>query len=126
MRGYMERRRFMRIPIISDVEVKTGDKDFSGVVINVSAGGIGIVSDKPFELGIIVEASFKLGSDKFEKVRGTITRSDTIVFGKYFLVGMNFISLNGSQKTDLDRYIQASRISRFSSSPKHVTGGFLK
>ena len=67
-----ELRRYVRIPIMTEVRVRLNGLNHRATMIEVSGGGLSMHSNVPFELGENVEVAFALPNSKEVSLRGTI------------------------------------------------------
>ncbi len=67
-----ELRRYVRIPLVTDVEIKAEGERFKGTMIEISGGGMSMQVKAPLKVGDMVEAYFRLpGSDELS-LRSTV------------------------------------------------------
>jgi Tfp pilus assembly protein PilZ len=67
-----ELRRYVRIPIVTEVQVRCNGTSQRATMIEVSGGGLSMHSHSPFELGEKVEVLFALPNAKEVSLRGTV------------------------------------------------------
>jgi Tfp pilus assembly protein PilZ len=67
-----ELRRYVRIPIVAEVQVRSNGTRYSATMIEVSGGGLSMQSKTPMNLGEVVEVAFALPNAKEVSLRGTI------------------------------------------------------
>ena len=78
-----ELRRYVRIPIVAEVQVRSNGSRYSATMIEVSGGGLSMQSGAPLSLGESVEVSFALPNAKEVTLRGSIVwvRPDSATTG---------------------------------------------
>jgi Tfp pilus assembly protein PilZ len=67
-----ELRRYVRIPIVAEVQVRSNGTRYSATMIEVSGGGLSMQSKAQLSLGEVVEVSFALPNAKEVSLRGSI------------------------------------------------------
>jgi Tfp pilus assembly protein PilZ len=67
-----ELRRYVRIPIVAEVQVRSNGTRHSATMIEVSGGGLSMQSRASLNLGEIVEVSFALPNAKEVSLRGSV------------------------------------------------------
>lgn len=67
-----ELRRYVRIPMVTEVKIKADHEVFRGSMIEVSGGGLSMQIKAPLKIGEIVEASFTLPDHKELMLRGVV------------------------------------------------------
>jgi hypothetical protein len=106
----MERRKHKRLPITLNVRISNGMEDFEGVIINISTGGIGVITTKHIDPVSNIELNFSLSDTcKFEKIKGNIVRSQSIADEFYYFIGIQFMpdeDVAGISKYLLDKKLE--------------------
>jgi Tfp pilus assembly protein PilZ len=67
-----ELRRYVRIPIVAEVRIRSNGTQHVATMIEVSGGGLSMQSKAPFNLGEVVEVSFALPNAKEVSLRGSV------------------------------------------------------
>jgi len=67
-----ELRRYVRIPIVAEVQVRSNGTRYLATMIEVSGGGLSMQSNAPLNLGEVVEVAFALPNAKEISLRGSI------------------------------------------------------
>jgi Tfp pilus assembly protein PilZ len=67
-----ELRRYVRIPIVAEVQVRSNGTRYLATMIEVSGGGLSMQSSAPLNLGEMVEVAFALPNAKEISLRGSI------------------------------------------------------
>lgn len=96
-------RLFLRFPV--EIKLESMDQFLSEYISDISAGGIFIATDKPFERGSIVDIEFSLKEEAkhFFKVRGVVVRVHDEESGHSIRgMGIKFIEIT-EQSRDLMR-----------------------
>ncbi len=78
MKG-IERRKNVRVPFSVESKVKLGDKEFKGIVLNLSFHGMLLEIKEPAPVDSILEVNMVISSGETErevKLPGTVIRSD--------------------------------------------------
>ena len=76
-RMFENRRRFVRIPLHTEVTCQVGDQSFRGMSSNISQGGILFEAGRPLASGTTVRLSFKLpGTSLKIDLTGAVVRVD--------------------------------------------------
>lgn len=114
-----EKRKFVRINVIGEVDIvplsDPNCKPVKGVISNISAAGIGIISNGTFAVGIPVYLTFTLpGGPNFSNIEGEIVRADTIAEKHYMFIGIDLGRLSQEQKNILNRYVMELRHRHYS------------
>lgn len=78
-----ELRRYVRIPIVAEVQIRSNGSRYTGTMLEVSGGGLSMQSKAPLNLGENVEVSFALPNAKEVSLRGSIVwlRPDSATTG---------------------------------------------
>lgn len=67
-----ELRRYVRIPIVTEVEIRLNGSFHKGTMIEVSGGGLSMETRAPLTLGAGVEVAFRLPNAEQLSLRGTV------------------------------------------------------
>jgi Tfp pilus assembly protein PilZ len=76
---YQREREYPRVCLLSEASIRSGDKNFSGMLANLSLNGMYVRTDERFVLGDDVEVTFldPTALVKAEvKVNGSVVRND--------------------------------------------------
>ena len=78
-----ELRRYVRIPIVAEVQVRSNGTREAATMIEVSGGGLSMQAKTPLQLGEAVEMSFALPNAKEVSLKGTVVwvRPDSATTG---------------------------------------------
>ncbi len=94
-----EKRKHQRVHVLLPIEFATASRDkvFKGIIHNISSGGLGIISDGPFDINEPVALDFKLpDGTKLEWVQGGVVRCETI--SEKHNIGVIFMNMQDKQK----------------------------
>lgn len=96
-----------RIPLALSADVQFGDKDFSGVVRNISRGGIFLETDRSFAPGTELAVRFVLPDTRtpFETTAEVLWRKVDEDGRNRFGMGMRFVEIDGDSAQVLEEYI---------------------
>ena len=116
----IQRRKFVRVPIVCNVvyskigaKQENGNivklspdkvKDFKGIMVDLSGGGMRIKLKEKLNLGDIISVDMPLGEDTL-KVKGEIVRVEYDEINKLHVCGMDFKDLEERAREKLIRYI---------------------
>ena len=114
-----EKRKFVRINVICEADIvplNTPDcQPIKGVISNISAAGIGIITNGAVMVGSPVYLSFTLpDGPNFSNVEGEVVRADTIAEKHYIFIGIDLGRLSQGQKNILNRYVMELRHKHYS------------
>jgi c-di-GMP-binding flagellar brake protein YcgR len=114
-----ERRKFIRINVLSDVSiVPVNDPNATpvkAVIVNLSAAGIGVITNGNFAIDTPIHISFSLPSGpSFKNIEGQIVRADTIAQKHYIFIGIDLGRLTQEQKNILNKYVMELRHKHYS------------
>ena len=116
----VQRRQAIRIPVPSDiagpVELKVSGRatPITGSVLNISVGGVGVITkeltlEKDFEIGKLVEVSFKFGSLPV-RATGNLRYLQPIqgaLIGKRLKVGVQFNEIHTKTVDEIHTYVMS-------------------
>jgi len=101
-----------RIPVQIPVEYKIDQEWLKGVVIDLSVGGIRILTNQGMENGIKIQITFPLGGQKEFMIKGEVSNVNAREiegFGVRNLIGVNFPGLTEEEKKKLQDFILNQR-----------------
>ncbi len=101
-----------RIPVQIPVEYQIDREWLKGVVIDLSIGGIRILTKQGMEKGIEFKVNFPLGGQEELIIRGEVSNVNAREiegFGVGNLIGVNFPGLNEEEKKKLQDFILNQR-----------------
>ena len=114
----VDRRRYVRIPVIINIEVFSGTETHKGVIVNVGAGGLGLLLTKTFECGTEIILSFKLNNKILEKIKGSIVRSEMFGDQFYSFIGINFKGLDEFKRVEINKFVLDRKLEQYGFKPK--------
>lgn len=114
-----EKRKFIRINVITEVEIVPANDPncapVKGVVSNISAAGIGVITNGNLSVDTFVNISFSLpDGPSFKNVEGQVVRIDTIAERHYIFIGIDLSKLSQEQKNILNKYVMELRHKHYS------------
>ena len=104
-----ERRRHHRVPIISElvepvlvrVSPSELDEEIPGIMMNLSAGGMVVITFLSLPWGALIDLIINLPGLKIGNVKGRVVRVEEK--GGTYLVGISFASLEKGAKDSINR-----------------------
>lgn len=112
----MERRKYTRISTITGVIIHLikENTSYKGVVINIGAGGIGVIITMPLEIGEDVELTFKLSAKlNFENIKGFIARTEYLGDKFFTFIGINFLNLEFEQRAQFNKFVLDKKLQEY-------------
>jgi|GEM_PF-6206643 len=106
-----ERRKYKRVKNQYEVKIKISkdNKHDTGKSVNMSACGVLIKSNKPFDVGALINARFinPESKDIFESTAKVI-RVEMNADNKTYDIGIEFIDLNDEEEKNLNHFLLSS------------------
>ena len=102
------RRKHLRVPCRYTAGIKAGGRDLSGMVQNVSAGGMFLTAERRFETGMALRLNFNLPGVAVEiHVLGEVVRIEEISETE-FGIGIQFLELTNESRQNLQTFLEKS------------------
>jgi|GEM_PF-2571488 len=104
-----EKRRFPRIPLVSEVEFKVhvDKKQYKGVISNISAGGVAIITDSKIDPLSMLRMSFGLpNGSEFKELKGLVVRHEP--WDHSLLLGIRFVDLPDKLRAEIAKWVIAT------------------
>lgn len=114
-----ERRQFLRVPklLFATIEVEEGkNKDvFSGLIVDISMGGVRVLSARQVPDGAMLHLNVELEEHSVLKLKGKVVWGNRVEalkkfqHGIEFIYGVEFANISSSIKSIIDEYLDFRR-----------------
>ena len=111
-----EKRRFSRLPVITDVRCSItstcGEESITGSSRDLSAGGIGVVLQTRYDIGSMLEMNFHLpNTPQKMNLHGRISWVDEFAVGpdKAFDTGIEFLDIDSEDLRMIDESVAMAK-----------------
>jgi c-di-GMP-binding flagellar brake protein YcgR len=104
--GLEEKRRYKRVRVSIPVEIFDilNNKYILGRIIDISAGGVAVVTNEKLEVHTPISLNFELVGMKYEKIPADVVR-EIEKEDKYYL-GIAFFNMSIEKQEELDRVVR--------------------
>ncbi|MCX7956944.1 MAG: PilZ domain-containing protein [Endomicrobia bacterium] len=106
----IERREYRRLNVLHlsiPIQIKTSDIPFvvPGVLLDISAGGIGVLLFKELHVGTIIELYLNLNNVKTDIIRAKVMWVKPVE--KTYRIGMKFIEISKKDFLQISNYVDS-------------------